>query len=74
MEAIDCVLTEDELRAAIKAMIDELAHVNQGNWEWLMATADVEPRPHVTKSALQYAIDATHAARKRHPIEWPEVK
>ncbi len=51
-------LTEDELRALIRAMIDGLA---------------VEPS--LSDRKLAAAIDATHTARKRHPIEWPpEVK
>ncbi len=56
-------LTEDELRAAIKAMIDGLAKAEQ-------PTPALTPRD----EAMLAAIDATHAARKRHPIDWPEAK
>lgn len=72
MKIMACDPTEDELRAAIKAMIDEMAHVNQGNWEWLIATADADDAP--PRSGVVAAIDAIHASRKRHPTEWPETK
>ncbi len=60
-------LTEDELRAAIKAMIGDIEVNPDVIWT---IDIDLDP-PCVPKSALQCAIDATHAARKRHPIEWP---
>lgn len=50
-------MTELELREAIKAMIDRSAAEQ-------LAAERGKP--------LIAAIDATHNARKRHPIEWPE--
>ncbi len=50
-------MTEDELRALIRAMID------------MIDKPAIEPS-HSDKK-LAAAIDAVHAARKRHPIEWP---
>ncbi len=55
-------LTEDELRAAIKAMIDGWAIDNHN--------ASISPMAWQVNDA----IEAIHAARKRLPTEWPEVK
>ncbi len=66
-------LTEDELRAAIRAMIDEQATIEAVIDEALRAAAHNANMPSMAWRANE-AIDATHAARKRRPIEWPEVK
>jgi hypothetical protein len=58
-------MTEDELRAAIKAMLDGVDRA--AAFERAMWNASIKPQQwRVTRS-----IDAIHNGRKRHPVEWP---
>lgn len=54
-------MTELQLREAIKAMIDKSEAAAE------RSEAVLRGRP------LMAAIEATHAARKRRPTDWPEV-